>query len=125
MGNAGDSGGVESEQPPRDETESRKNMKKITRNTLIVDAARASRIARVIMFFSYIVAKQEVKEGPTKKRELRMIRANLENVPLRSLVVFSQGHLTFRALDVLIHLMNGRYKKALKRLFTRKRKRKN
>jgi len=120
--NAGDSGDAESEQPSRDETESRKNMKKITRNTLIVEAARASRIARVIMFFSYIVAKQEVKEGPTKKRELRMIRANLENVPLRSLVVFSQGALTFRTLDVLIHGMNGEYKRGLKRLFRRRRR---
>ena len=97
----------------------------ITRNTLMVNAAEKSRIAAILMFVSWIAAKQEVKEGPTKKRELRMIRANLENVPLRSLVVFSQGHLTFRVLDVLIHLMNGRYKKALKRLFTRKRKRKN
>jgi hypothetical protein len=74
------------------------------------------------MFFSYVVAKQEVKEGPTKKRELRMIRANLENVPLRSLVVFSQGALTFRTLDVLIHGMNGEYKRGLKRLFRRRRR---
>jgi beta-glucosidase len=97
----------------------------ITRNTLLVDAAGASRIGSILMFFSWMVAKQEVKEGPTKNRELRMIRANLENVPLRSLVVFSQGTMTFRTLDVLIHFMNGKPGKALKRLFRRKSKRRN
>jgi beta-glucosidase len=118
------------EQPYRDELGSSKNKKKekataITRNTLIVDAAKASRIASILMFFSRIAAEQEVREGPSKKRELRMIRANLENIPLRSLVVFSQGVLTFRTLDVLIHLMNGEYRKALWRLFRRKRKTRN
>jgi len=92
----------------------------ITRNTLIADAAKVSRIAGFLMFVSWMAAKQEVKEGPTKKRELRMIRGNLENIPLRSLVVFSQGNLTFKMLDVLIHLMNGEYRKALWRIFGRR-----
>lgn len=120
------------EEPPREQSVNRNNnnndkvnsgtLPAITRNTLVVDAARLSRIASVIMFVSWMVAKQEVKEGPSKKRELRMIRANLENVPLRSLVVFSQGALTFKTLDVLIHLMNGEYKKALGRVFGRTKK---
>ena len=92
----------------------------ISRNTLMVDAAKMSRLASVLMFVSWMVAKREVKEGPSKKRELRMIRANLENVPLRSLVVFSQGALTFKHLDIMIHLMNGAYRKALGRLFRRR-----
>ncbi len=117
-------------QPPGDVSNSLKKNKDvltthsstatITRNTLIVDAAKISRLGSVLMFVSYMVAKQEVKEGPTKTRELRMIRANLENVPLRSLVVFSQGNLTFKTLDVLIHVMNGEYRKALRRLFRRR-----
>ena len=92
---------------------------KITRNTLMVDAAEKSRIAATLMFVSWMVAKREVKKGPTMKRELRMIRANIENIPLRSLVVFSQGNLTFRTMDVLIHLMNGEFRKAFRRLFRR------
>lgn len=92
----------------------------ITRNTLIIDAAKVSKLASILMFISYMVAKQEVKDGPSKTRELRMIRANIENVPLRSLVVFSQGRLTFKTLDVLIHVMNGEYRKAIGRLFRRR-----
>ena len=92
---------------------------KITRNTLMLDAAKKSRIAAALLFMSWMVAKREVKEGPTMKRELRMIRANIENVPLRSLVVFSQGNLTFRTMDVLIHVMNGEFRKAFGRLFGR------
>ena len=105
----------------RDGTTSTEEAGAITRNTLLANAADVSKIGGALMYISWIVAKQEVKEGPTKNRELRMIRANLENIPLRSLVVFSQGTLTFRALDVLIHLMNGKYGKALKRLFRRRR----
>jgi beta-glucosidase len=112
-------GDIESYRPTIDEEEDI-DSEKITRNTLMVDAAKNSRIAAVLMFVSWMVAKQEVKEGLTKKRELRMIRANLENVPLRSLVVFSQGNLTFKTMDVLIHLMNGEYRKALGRLFRRR-----
>jgi len=92
----------------------------ITRNTLIIDAAKISRLASILLFVSFIIAKKEVREGPTKTRELRMIRANLENVPLRSLVVFSQGNLTFKILDVLIHVMNGEYRKGIGRLFRRR-----
>ena len=88
----------------------------------MVDATETSRLAAMLMFFSWIVAKKDVKDGPTKKRELRMIRANLENIPLRSLVVFSQGTLTFRKLDVMIHLMNGQYGKAVTRLLRRKKR---
>merc|ERR1712157_49822 len=93
----------------------------ITRNTLLSDAANLSKIGAILMWFSFTVAKQEVKDGPTKNREIRMIQKNLDNVPLRTLVVFSQGALNFRTLDVLIHLMNGKYGKAVKRLFQRRR----
>merc|ERR1711966_241255 len=91
----------------------------VTRNTLLIDAANASMVANALFMITWMVAKREVKPGPTMKRELRCIRENLCNIPLRSLVVFSKGNMNFRSLDVLIHLMNGKYRKALKRLFQR------
>jgi len=92
----------------------------ITRNTLIVDAARLSRIGNLLLWAGYAIARREVKEGPARERELRMIRANLENTPLRSLAAFSQGALSFRILDVLIHLMNGEIGRAVTRLLSRR-----
>jgi hypothetical protein len=38
-----------------------------------------------------------------------MIRANVENLPLRTLVLFSKGGLTYEGLDTLIALMNHQY----------------
>jgi len=89
----------------------------ITRNTLLLDAANASWIASIMFYFVLKVGAKEVKEGPTKKRELRMIRANIENVPLRGLVIFSQGILKFKLLDFLILIMNGNYWTALGNIF--------
>jgi len=114
--------GIDIGSPLVEPTSSNGKKKNITRNTLMVDAASLSWIAKALMQISWIVAKREVKRGPTMKRELRMIRANIENVPLRALVVFSQGFLTFRTLDVMIHLMNGEFCRALRKIF---RKQKN
>lgn len=80
-----------------------------SRNTLLDDAANSSWIAAIIMFVTLKVAATEVKNGPTKRRELRMIRANVENLPLRGLVIFSQGNMSFKLLDFLILIMNGHW----------------
>jgi len=36
-----------------------------------------------------------------------MITANVENLPLRNIVLFSQGRISFKLLDSLILFMNG------------------
>ncbi|OEU20389.1 beta-galactosidase [Fragilariopsis cylindrus CCMP1102] len=90
----------------------------ITRNTLFTDAASVSWIGSILFFISYKIAQKEVPSAAKKdsgdsssnrKRELRLIRSNLENVPLRGLVLFSQGNFTFQWLDVIILFMNGYY----------------
>lgn len=93
----------------------------ISRNTLLVEAAETSWIAGIILYISLKVAATEVKEGPTKKRELRMIRANVENLPLRGLVIFSRGNISFKLLDILIFIMNGEIGEAIYRAVRRKR----
>eukprot|EP00536_Pseudo-nitzschia_multiseries_P015334 jgi/Psemu1/69449/estExt_Genemark1.C_8610004 len=85
----------------------------ICRNTLLSDAASVSWIAYTLQLISLTVASTKVKKGPTKKRECRMIRANVENLPLRGLVIFSKGHFSFRQLDFLILVMNGFWAAAL------------
>jgi len=90
--------------------------KPIDRNTLLKDASKRSLIAKLLMFVTIRVAGKEVKEGPSKQRELRMIRANVENLPLRNLVLFSQGAISFSLLDRLILLMNGKYMRCLGRV---------
>jgi len=108
---------LETARSPADNNNNSNTKDTITRNTLVVDAARDSFLASILFCVSWLVAKQEVRPGPTKKRELRMIRANIENIPLRSLVVFSQGILTFRMLDAMITVMNLKLKQKTKDFF--------
>jgi hypothetical protein len=92
----------------------------IDRNTLLKDAASSSILAKVLLFVTLKVAAKEIKRGPARKRHLRMLRANVENLPLRNLVLFSQGGISFRLLDSLIYIMNGKYGKAVRKLVKRR-----
>jgi beta-glucosidase len=93
----------------------------VHRNTLLKEASNVSWLGWVLFQFTYVMAISEVRRGPRRKREIRMIRANVENLPLRVLVLFAKGALTFRILDSLILLMNGFYLAALRSLFKRDR----
>jgi beta-glucosidase len=88
----------------------------IHRNTLLKEAASISIIAKSLMKFTVRVASREVEDGASRKRELKMIVANVENLPLRNLVLFSQGKISFQLLDSIILLMNGLYSQGLRAL---------
>ena len=104
-----------------DLTQRRQQSNKIvSRNTLLADAATVSWIATILMHISSTIGASEVKEGPTKKRELRYVRTNVENLPLRGLVIFSKGNLSFKLLDFLILIMNGHYWEAARIFFSKK-----
>ena len=89
----------------------------VTRNTIMLDSAKNSWLGSILLFVVLRIAQSEIHKGQnnarTKTRELRLIRANVENLPLRGLVLFGSGSITFRVLDFLICLMNGLYWKAL------------
>mmetsp|Transcript_34965 Transcript_34965/g.84615 ORF Transcript_34965/g.84615 Transcript_34965/m.84615 type:complete len:1056 (-) Transcript_34965:187-3354(-) len=94
----------------------------VHRNTLLKEAAKMSLLGWFLFQFTYNMAISEVKRGPRRKREVRMIRANVENLPLRVLVLFAKGTLSFRLLDFLILLMNGCYLAAFRSVFRRRRR---
>lgn len=91
----------------------------VHRNTLLKEAAGLSILGWILFQATYGAACSEVKRGVRRKRELRMIRANVENLPLRVLVLFAKGNLSFRLLDGLILFMNGFFFLALRSMFTR------
>ena len=89
------------------------------RNSLLKEAALCSRIGKVFYWTVFRIACLEIKRGsPSERRETRMIQANVENLPLRSVALFSKGGLTLELLDTLIFAMNGKYLCALKSLGT-------
>ena len=58
--------------------------------------------------------------GRSQKRQQKMVRQNVENLPLRTLVLFSKGGISFEGLDTLIAVLNHEFclatKTALKAL---------
>jgi beta-glucosidase len=93
--------------------------KTVHRNTLLKNAAAVSWLATLLFYITLCVPSSQVKAGPFKAREMRMIRANVENLPLRGLVLFGGGNITFRLLDFLIFIMNGQYWTAIQHLFSK------
>jgi beta-glucosidase len=79
------------------------------RNSLLKEIAECRLLGRLLLHIVYTEASKEIKPGPTQKRQQKMVRANVENLPLRTLVLFSKGGLTYEGLDTLIALMNHEY----------------
>jgi len=86
---------------------------KIYRNTLLKDAANFSYISWIFLRLSISVGCFDIPAGPSAERERRMIRENAENLPLRALILFSGGSLSFEFLDTCIDVMNGEYWNAM------------
>jgi beta-glucosidase len=76
------------------------------RNSLLKEIASSRFLGKILLLVVSREAAKEIKRGPSRKRQMKMIKANVENLPLRVLVLFSEGGLTFRMLDTLISTMN-------------------
>jgi beta-glucosidase len=80
--------------------------RKFHRNSLLKEVAKSRWIGKVLMCIVFKAAAKEVKKGPTQKRQKRLVLETVKNLPLRALVLFSRGGISFDTLDACIHLMN-------------------
>ena len=86
----------------------------VHRNSLLKDVAKSSLLGKGLYKIIVSIACREIKSGePTEKRELQMVQANVENLPLWVIVLFSKGGLSLEFLDALIAAMNGHLVKAM------------
>jgi beta-glucosidase len=90
---------------------------KFHRNSLIKDVAKSRWIGKLLLWIVYRAASKEVKKGPTENRQKRLILETVENLPLRTLVLFSRGGMSFDTLDACIELMNCHVWGALRGFF--------
>jgi beta-glucosidase len=86
---------------------------RIHRNSLLKEVATLSILGNILFKIILRIGCREVKPGPSEKREIRMLRANIENLPLRAIVLFSKGGLSLEFLDLLISAMNVSLWKAI------------
>jgi len=78
------------------------------RNSLLKEVS-ATRIGAFLRYIVYKEASKEIQAGPAQNRQKKLIRENVDNLPLRTLALFSKGTLSFETLDALIAAMNGHY----------------
>ena len=90
------------------------NSHKFHRNSLIKDIAKRRLIGKLLLWIVYREASKEVKKGPSENRQKRLILETVENLPLRTLVLFSRGGMSFDTLDACIEFMNCHIFGALK-----------
>eukprot|EP00934_Nitzschia_sp_Nitz4_P008412 Nitzschia sp. Nitz4//scaffold28_size193895//39955//42426//NITZ4_001634-RA/size193895-processed-gene-0.216-mRNA-1//1//CDS//3329545889//8402//frame0 len=81
--------------------------KGLHRNSLLKEVAQSSLLGRFFLGTTLFFARQGIPSGPTKEKEVRMVTANFESVPMRSLVLFGKGMVSFEFLDGWIATMNG------------------
>jgi hypothetical protein len=67
-------------------------------------------IGRILLSVVYREASRDIAQGPTRNRQKKMVKVNVENLPLLlGLVLFSlsKGNFTLKIMDACISLMNG------------------
>lgn len=79
----------------------------VNRNSLLKEVAKHSRlVGGFLLWLTFTIASLEVPAGPMKQAELHMLRVNVQNLPLRSLVLFGKGAISMETMDGMIGLMN-------------------
>lgn len=90
------------------------------RNSLLKEIAGNRYLGQLLLHIVYAEASKEIQPGRSQKRQQKMVRQNVENLPLRTLVLFSKGGISFEGLDTLIAVLNHEFclatKTALKAL---------
>ena len=76
------------------------------RNTLLKDFSEHRYFGKFLAWIVYLGASADVKPGPGQARQKRLARVVTLNLPLRTLVLFSHGGMSFLLLDAILALMN-------------------
>lgn len=83
-------------------------------NSLMKEVAARRLLGKILFFFVYKKAAQDIDKGASRRRQKRMVKATVEHLPLRALVLFSSGALSFEMLDAVLASMNHRIFQAVK-----------
>jgi Fibronectin type III-like domain len=86
------------------------------RNSLLKQVADNRIVGRVLLWSVYKASLHQTSAGSGKMthRQKVLVKAAVENLPLRALVLFSKRALSFEMLDVLIALFNYQVWRAIK-----------
>jgi beta-glucosidase len=86
----------------------REALTRLDRNSLLKEAATQSLLGKGLLLLVFKIGCREIPSGPMETAEVCLVRANVENLPLRSIILFSGGALSMEFMDTLIAIMNGK-----------------
>lgn len=86
------------------------------RNSLLKQVADSRIVGRILLWSVYRASLHQTSAGSGKMthRQMVLVKAAVENLPLRALVLFSRRALSFEMLDVLIAMFNYQFGHAIK-----------
>jgi beta-glucosidase len=87
------------------------------RNSLLKEVAAKRLIGKILMWVVFKTASKDVKRGPRQRSQKRLVLETVKNLPLRTLVLFSRGGISFDMLDACIYFMNGQLLRAVTSFF--------
>ncbi|KAL7556351.1 hypothetical protein ACA910_006279 [Epithemia clementina (nom. ined.)] len=83
------------------------------RNSLLKEVAAITTLGKFLKWVVLKGATADLKPGPSLKRDEKILEIAVQNLPLRTMVLFGGGVLSFELMDAMIASMNGFYLKAL------------
>jgi hypothetical protein len=83
------------------------------RSSLFIETHCCKKLLQFLTLLSLLAICTMCSKPRRRGRELKMIVANVENLPLRNLVLFSQNRISFQLLDSIILVMNGMFSQGL------------
>jgi beta-glucosidase len=86
------------------------------RNSLLKEVAEKRWLGKILLWIVFKTAAKDLKKGQRQRSQKRLILETVKNLPLRTLVLFSRGGISFDTLDACIQLMNGQVIRAIKGL---------
>jgi len=83
------------------------------RNSLLKEVSASSSIGSFLLWVVFKGSVADIKPGPSFKRDRKLMEAAVRNLPLRAIVLFGKGSISFELMDALIFFMNGLYSSAM------------
>jgi len=89
----------------------------VNRNSLLKEVSSSSTLGKFLRWVVFKGATNDLKPGPSFQRDQKLLEAAVCNLPLRTMVLFGSGMLSFELMDAMISTMNGLYGKAVAEFF--------
>ena len=99
-----------------DARKNKQNEQHFHRNTLLKDVAKHRLVGYILFLVTFFFASKDLQPGDDERKQKKLIKENVDHLPLRAVALFGKGAISLEALDALIDIMNYHWLSAIMRL---------